>query len=683
MKPARVSSKLVRLFATLLALFFLATSGSLSAWVAYAEGSRDLYPSGATGFRANIEWRTSYYGPDNFLRRRTLLQVYVEPGEFILMGSSAVGVGAGDILLYSSDQVTGRVGDETVTGVADFSCEDQRVGTGNPDQGRIINRAQELAGPDTVPGGTVTDGYVPCYYEVPDGGSADNIYYVAFIGPSGTDADIDGDPTTGEIDLASSENFDASQNTSISAWDVTVRSALDSTVDITGRLFADYLSMITGSVSRPMNSMLDVLTTDGYIYDVSMRGLDPYGFVVYSNDTGFLDSDGVTPLLQDVLADSRIPTQQQNQLNVLRGGVSLAPPTHHIFFNQPSVEARLALNGLVDPVAPSINSFVFNGVLWDNNTLVGEGGTFDLDVNVRGIFLLVISRDGADFDPDLPTNRTLIGIGSAGSQQIAWDGLDNAGDPFPAGENYPARILLRAGEVHFPLLDVENSQDGGPQYELTNPPGGTCPPLFPAGCFTGFYDDRGYTTADGTDVETPGVELPGIDPPPVANSDPYLGFDTRSGDRAFGDGSQSGFGDKKGLDLWTYFPSEAGTTLNILAEAPPTPTPTPTSTSTSTPTATSTPTITPTPTSPPDSGNGDGEEDPTPTPTPQVPQILQTPQTTGATPAPPPSAPTPAVLLLPETGIGYSKTAPMWPIIVLPGLGFLIAWVVYRRRWDK
>jgi hypothetical protein len=659
MKSARASSKLVRLFvATLLALSFLATSGSLSAGVAHAEGSRDLYPATlTTGFRANIEWRTSYYGPSNFLLRRTLLQVYAEPGEVLLIGSSAVGVGAGDILLYSSDQVSPPIGDETVSGLPDFSCV-----TDQPGRGQITSRALELAGPQSADGTGNLGGYVPCFFTVPPGGSANNIYYVAFIGPSGANADIDGSPTTGELDLASPANFDASQNTSISAWDVTVRSSLTSTADITGRLFGDYLSMITGSVSRPMDSTLTVLTTDSYIYQVDLRGLDPYGFIVYSNDRGFLNTDG-TPLLQDVLADPTIPTQQQNQLNALVGGVSAAAPTHHVFFNEPSAEARLALNGLVDPVAPSIDSFVFNGVLFDNNTLVGAGGTFDLAVNVRGIYQLVISQDGVDFDPNLPTNRALIGVGSAGPQQIAWDGLDNAGTPFPVGLDYPARILLRAGEVHFPLLDVESSQQGGPTYVLTNPPAG-CPPLA-GGCFTGFYDDRGYTTANGADVGVPGVPLPGTNPPPVPNSDPLLGFDTRSADRAFGDGSAAGFGDKKGLDLWSYYPAEGETTLNIFAEAPPTPTPTPTSTPT--------PTLTPTPTSPPDGGNGDdgdGKKDPTPTPRPP---------TSVTTPVPAP-APTPAVLLLPETGVGYAKTVPMWPLIVLPGLGLLIGWVVYRRR---
>ena len=71
MKPANVSSIWGKLLVvTLLALVVLASSSSLSAGVAHAEGSRDLYPSGATGCRANLEWRTSFYGPD-FLRRRS------------------------------------------------------------------------------------------------------------------------------------------------------------------------------------------------------------------------------------------------------------------------------------------------------------------------------------------------------------------------------------------------------------------------------------------------------------------------------------------------------------------------------------------------------------------------------------------------------------------------------------
>src|SRR5512134_3288798 len=63
-----------------------------------AEGSRTLYPNAATGSRANLEWRTDLWG--NLIKRRTILKVYAEKDEYILLGSSAVGVNNGDIMVF-------------------------------------------------------------------------------------------------------------------------------------------------------------------------------------------------------------------------------------------------------------------------------------------------------------------------------------------------------------------------------------------------------------------------------------------------------------------------------------------------------------------------------------------------------------------------------------------------------
>jgi uncharacterized repeat protein (TIGR01451 family) len=76
---------------------------------------------------------------------------------------------------------------------------------------------------------------------------------------------------------------------------------------------------------------------------------------------------------------------------------------------------------------------------------------------------------------------------------------------------------------------------------------------------------------------------------------------------------------------------------------------------------------------------------PTPTPTPEPPDDHEpspTPTPTSPPPPPPPSEvppPTPAVLFLPETGIDSSGAAPVWPLVVFPGLGLLMGWAVYRR----
>ena len=149
---------------------------------------------------------------------------------------------------------------------------------------------------------------------------------------------------------------------------------------------------------------------------------------------------------------------------------------------------------------------------------------------------------------------------SAGVQNIAWDGKDNSGAFMPVswtgngGDGYCFSATLHAGEFHFPLLDAENSVLGGPTITLLNPPGGTCP--F-ATCSTAFFDDRGYKTTTGATVGTPGSVLAIGNAPPPAPDFSDTGFDTSSTTiRAYGDNSANGFGNQKGLDLWTYFPSQ-------------------------------------------------------------------------------------------------------------------------------
>src|ERR1700694_463885 len=132
------------------------------AQVALAAGSKNLWPNGAAGNRANTEWRTGSYG-NGALTRRTLIKAYMTAGQVLLLGSSAIGQGSSDILVYNRNLVTGLIGTEIIPAVASFSCNAQRLAAGAPAaQGSIANRAEELAGPDTIPAGGVAGGYVPC-----------------------------------------------------------------------------------------------------------------------------------------------------------------------------------------------------------------------------------------------------------------------------------------------------------------------------------------------------------------------------------------------------------------------------------------------------------------------------------------------------------------------------------------
>ena len=577
---------------------------------AAAEGSRTLYPEGQpnTASRANLEWNSEVnrYGPDEFnLIRRTLLKVYARAGEYILLGSSAVDVpdrtgveDKGDILIYDR-LVNDKVGAEVLPDTPVFSCKAQRSQTGSTAQGRINSRTQELAGPDTIantanatPGNAVANGYVPCFYQAPTTG----IYNIVFYGPDGPASTTAALPT-GKIS-ATPQNFTSAQSTTIAVWDVTVRSSLTSTQDIPGRLFTYYLTMFTGTNGRPIYSTIYIATTDGFLYEVDLNAMDPNGFIIYGNQQGFLNTDG-SPLYHDVLAKTnradgtQLTFEEQNQLRELQGDVSLAPPQYPIFFNKPDPEALQFIGIPLTPLVPEVRDLKFIGKGGGaGTTKPGEGGTFSFSSNVAGIFDIVLSRDGVTFNPTAPQNRVLRGAVDAttGQASVPWDGLDNSGQPFPqnSGNPYIARTTVHGGELHFPFLDVENSIRGSPMLRMLNPPSlasgvpnTNCAPVA-SGCTGAFYDDRGYVTSNGALVGTSVNQplCPGNvgNPPNPLFSDPTMGYDTTAvpNQRAFGFPTggnppnnctpDGGFGDKKGLDLWTYFPGvPAETPLRIAA----------------------------------------------------------------------------------------------------------------------
>jgi hypothetical protein len=558
------------------------------AGLAAGEGSGTLYRStNPNDFRSHIEWRTSSYGggdsPDFILLRRTLLFVYAQENEQILLGSSGIAVGgapgepdAGDIRVFNPGVVSGTIGQEPIPDLAGvavppqdgafangFSCIEQRTLTGEP-RGRIGSRDAELAGPLPAAGG-----YTPCVYTAPETG----IYAVVFTGPSGPNSDAE--PTVTGLLASAPEDFGPLQRTSVTAWDVTVRNGAANQL---GRLFAYYYAGNTGGGGRPVTGEAVVVTDGGFRYRVRFDG-DPFGFIFYVNQLGFQNSDGL-PLYRNLLADPTLTGREQNQLRELQGGTRLLPPEYPIFLSDPDPLVLTALGIPLEPIAPFISDLAFSGPTGSTETTIDAGGEFSFVSTVAGVYYVVVSRDGINFDPTEPENRVLRGVATApGVVNVPWDGRDNIGTAFPVGD-FLAAAAVQGGEVHFPFLDVENNVDGGPEIELLNPPDttadgvGDCPP-WNGGCFGAFYDDRGYISAEGTLVGTAvnGPLCPGDaanprgfgNPPLVAASDPLLGFDSRTNQRAFGfpfDANPSsiclpngGFGDKKGLDMWTYYPS--------------------------------------------------------------------------------------------------------------------------------
>jgi uncharacterized repeat protein (TIGR01451 family) len=571
---------------------------------AKAEGSRTLYPETApagTGpagsSRANLEWRPAEtYG--GLIPRSSLMKVYAQKDEYILVGSSAVGSGVGDVgVFYPNSAGSQELGDAAFgSAVPDFKCSTQRAIAGSPaTMGQITSRALELAGPNSVSG--IGSGYIPCYVKAPSAG----LYSVVFYGPT----TAQGSPTS-EVNLASANNFGTAQGNSVAAWDITVRSSNTSTTDINGRVFSYNMAMFTGGNAKPLNFKLYPVTNDGYRYELSLRNIDPNGFAIYGNQVGFYDQDSKTPLYHDVVGSD-------SSLTTISGGAKLVQPQFPIFLNTPDaatvlgslytygVDGSSSASGItLTPTTPTVSNLAFTGNKVNNNSVVGSANFGSFTFDLTGIsspvnYEILIFKDGTGCDPNLTPytpsapncdvtasmNRSLRGLTTSfGSQSVYWNGKDNSGANFPIGSSYKAIIKIHPGEYHFPLLDAENAktvaanaQGAGVTIKKLN--GGN------SGSTISYYDDRGYRTIDiydpttntlitpGQTVGTVGSVLPGTTPPTTSFSNVISGFDSSTDQRAYGDGSTTGFGDKKGLDLWTYLlVNAASTQLNILPPPP-------------------------------------------------------------------------------------------------------------------
>ena len=254
------------------------------------------------------------------------------------------------------------------------------------------------------------------------------------------------------------------------------------------------LAGFTGGNPRPVTMRLFLNTLDGYRYSVDTHGFDPNGFVFYGNRAGFLDADGTTPLNHDVVGTGRQPADAPDA----GGRGAPGPAGVPVVVRAAGPETLAALGIPRPPVPPTLSAVDFTGRATAHGSFVGQGGTFTLDAGSGGTYEIVISRDGVDFDPGLPGNRALRGLVPAGTFTVTWDGNDNTGTALPVKDGYAVRAVLRAGEYHAPMLDVESSTQGGPSITLLNPPNGVCP--FTEASSTGvnctrvFFDDRTYVS---------------------------------------------------------------------------------------------------------------------------------------------------------------------------------------------
>ena len=428
---------------------------------AFADGSKDLYPANATGKRALLVSSTGGLATASWpFQSRGTIKVFVKNNEYIYVGSSAQGIGAGTINIFVPS-VTPNANRTNFT----FSS-----GSGTT-TGRIANRTQELAGPSPTAGG-----YTP--YVVQNTTGTDGIFEIDFISPNPTQASTPSVP-----DLAGNFSWTAT-NTGhqpnnqplILAWDVSVREKDLAETDLatypfkTGRAYTNVFNgHITGdyaSNTGGFNGKFFVLTKDGFAYRVSGNGQVGVGFTFFVNNRGYTTgANGTGTSTYKSLNYSSAP-KIKNPTEV--DDVNI---THKIFFTKPANDLpATALNDgattwlkEASPQIPTVTNISFVGVEGSANYMSSKGAYIKFDSNLAGTYKITIPGNGSFID------RVLTGTSASGANQILWDGKAglSVADPISSGAAIPPgtvlntiKVQLFGAEVHFPFIDVEINPNG-------------------------------------------------------------------------------------------------------------------------------------------------------------------------------------------------------------------------------
>ena len=519
----------------------LALAALLLAPAALAEGSRELTSTtdagGAPlGYRP---WLEAHGGTDNTtgIARDHQLYVYAAAGESILVASSAVGTGTGDVTLTRPDGSSFAI--STLA-----AC----YAGGAFTAGVIPDLDAELAGP-AGPANADPDAYDACAVPVPAGQGG--VWGVHFDSPA---ASTGSTPTPVRAPWTQTGG-------NIAAWDITVRSG---GADVPGRAFARYLPFTMGAfqtgspaVYVDNYSRLFVLTEDGYQYRIQQNGMVPWGFIVAANRRGFTDPDSGDKLYRSAtraeIRNAPVAVEYSRPDTAPVG----AETVHKLFFNAPAADLPASAPAAAGTAwllrtartGAAITGFGFTGADGTPGQVdPSAGGTFTFTTDGEGLFAVRVDLDGNGQFDDPADGEAVSGQVREGANAIAWDGQVD-GAAVPAGA-YDFEIVFTPyrGEVHFPYFDVERNPNGLVIERLNGPapaPGTTA--------FTVYYDDRtigaaGNEALAGEDSET-GAHRWGT----------VGGTDDPTGD----------FGNEVALDTWAFveFSAQAATESVTSAQA--------------------------------------------------------------------------------------------------------------------
>ena len=508
----------------------------------FADGSKDLYPSGVAGLRAYL--RSSLTATENWpFPNQGVHYVYAKAGERITLASSAQNAGGNSRIRMYAPGGSLLIDNNTVSG-------------------QISNRAAEIAGPQ-LSGGSVAGRYIPIYYLVPAAGAG--IYRVEFF------ARGNGDPAdTMDANFSWSQSTQPS-NAGILAWDVSVINTTNTNF-IPGRVYSNLLNLTNGTGSpntKGFNGKFYTLTKDGYTYRVNNNGNNGLYFTFFVNNNGFIDATTQDPVYKSLNGSS--PSFLAGKVHNPNIADTAKNITHKMFYTLPSADLPTSSIGAVPGastwlknavVTPQVSNVTVVGVEGTTGQISKKGGYIEFNADVQGNYTIAI--EGTPANPGFVT-RVLNGSSSAGANQIFWDGKDGAGTASPVG-TFPVKITVRLqqAEVHFPYIDMEYNRFGTIVELLDHTQLSLATPV------VAVVSDIVYWN----DIDIPNVSN-GSNANPKNNSHlppaSSTGISSNTNGHIWGVGGSNTtglFGDVKAIDTWTFIKAEETTvTTSVMVKS--------------------------------------------------------------------------------------------------------------------
>lgn len=517
------------------ALFILSAMPNL-----YAEGSKDLYPSGVQGGRAYLRASTSPSIAFPFPTMATHY-VYAEAGERIALASSAQTGSNNRIILYGPNN--SQINLSFSNGV-----------------GNIPNRAAELAGPRLPGQSSGSNRYAPIYHQVTQSG----IYRIEFLG---TSTNFNEDKRMSYV--AANANWSQSNESHyLAAWDISVAKQSGSSWNWQkGRVYTTVVNLdnpsyggTTGtdnSTFRPNSGFygkFKVLTRDGYIYNVDNNGNQGISFTFMVNNRGFHEPGNPdVPLYKSI----SVPNDQyvRDRYHDPRLADSGAAVSQKIFYNLPDFSMPDNSIGAVpqgetwlriEETNLNVDEISIEGVEGTPNQL-GEKGAYIKFYNESGGDYYITIRPKPNSNSNFP-ERKLIGSSVIGENKILWDGKDGNGALLLSGlADVQIELKLRGAEVHFPYIDMELNHNGIILELLSQD-------LNSVRSDKVFWDD--------SDIRTVSSNPFGSMTSPRNASHEVIpnGVSSNTNGHIWGLNSnrtQGSFGDEQGMDTWTFIEGDA------------------------------------------------------------------------------------------------------------------------------